>query len=224
MRSHFAVIVLAALAIFSMAFLGVTNTSAAEFTSPLSPQLSSSGAQRAFPTAEGYGAKALGGRGGRVIHVTNRSDSGPGSLRDALEVQTGSRTVVFGVGGIIDLSNNIKITSGNVTIAGQTAPGGGVCLRGGNIDVKTNDVIARHLCIRRGDGPGSTRVDGDGLGFHNAQDSIADHLSISWSIDKTLAVFGPRNQNLTIQYSLFYEPLDGVIDSSKGIELRLNKP
>ena len=147
--------------------LSVSVSHAQEFTSPLSPQFPD-GSQRAFPTAEGYGAKALGGRGGRVIHVTNRNDSGPGSLRDALEVQTGPRTVVFDVGGIIDLSENIRITNGNVTIAGQTAPGGGVCLRGGTIDVQTRDVITRHLCIRRGDGPGSTRAEGDGFGFHHA--------------------------------------------------------
>ena len=186
-----------------------------DFVSPLPPKFSD-GSQRAFPTAEGYGAQAQGGRGGVVLHVTNLKDRGSGSLRHALEKQSGPRIIVFDVGGIIDLSDNIKLAKGEVTIAGQTAPGDGVCLRGGSINVKASDVIVRHLCIRRGDGPGSSRSVGDGFGFLRAQRSIADHLSVSWSIDEALESWFPGTQDLTVQYSLFYEPLDGIIDEDEG--------
>ena len=196
--------------------LGVSVAYADEFTSPLSPQLTD-GSQRAFPTAEGYGAVALGGRGGEVTHVTNLDNSGPGSLRQILEDQTDRRTVVFDVGGIIDLNSNIIIDApdGNITVAGQTAPGDGVCLRGGAITIKGVDVIIRHLCTRRGDGPGSPRSVGDGLSFNHAQRSIVDHLSISWSTDEAMEIWFPDTQDITIQYSLFYEPLDGIISSKE---------
>ena len=187
-----------------------------EFASSLSPKFDD-GSQRAFPTAEGYGAGAIGGRDGKVVHVTNLKNDGPGSLRQILEDQSGPRTVVFDVGGIIDLESNIIIdrADGYITIAGQTAPGSGVCLRGGALTIKGFDVIIRHLCTRRGDGPGSPRAVGDGIGFNHARRTIVDHLSISWSIDEAMEIWFPDTQNITVQYSMFYEPLDGAISSKE---------
>ncbi len=205
-------------ALFFIVFfvLGFSWARTEDFTSPLSPQFKD-GSQRAFPRAEGYGAGAIGGRGGKVVHVTNLDNDGPGSLRHILEDQTDPRTVVFDVGGIIDLKSNIIIdrADGNITVAGQTAPGDGICLRGGSITIKGFDVIIRHLCTRRGDGPRSPRGVGDGIGFNHARRSIVDHLSISWSIDEAMEIWFPDTQDITIQYSLFYEPLDGVISKKE---------
>ena len=105
-----------------------------------------------FPTAEGYGAKSVGGRFGRVIYVTNLNDNGPGSLRDAIQ-QSGPRIILFKVGGIIELSNHIQILNPYITIAGQTAPGDGICLKNAGLDINTHDIIIRHLCTRAGDDP-----------------------------------------------------------------------
>ena len=192
----------------ALGLLGYVATASGQ---SLSPQLPISGDQRAFPTAQGFGAASIGGRGGRTIHVTNLNDSGPGSLRDAVSSQSGSRIVVFDVGGIINLSNNIIINNRNITIAGQTAPGSGVCLKGAGFDLKTSNIIIRYMCIRRGDGPGAGRNVGDGISFLHATDSIADHLSISWTIDEAMQTWAGDTENITIQYSIFHEPLDGII-------------
>src|SRR5262245_23668254 len=105
--------------------------------------------QAAFPGAEGFGASAQGGRGGRVIAVTTLADAGPGSLREAVEAE-GPRVVVFRVGGTIQLRSRLKIAKPRITIAGQTAPGGGVALRGYGLVVGADDVVLRHLRVRPG--------------------------------------------------------------------------
>src|SRR5262245_263844 len=104
----------------------------------------------AFPGAEGFGAETVGGRGGVVLEVTNLNDSGPGSLRQAIEVR-GPRIVVFRVDGTIENKSPLQIEHPHLTIAGQSAPGGGITLRGEEVRVQTHDVVIRHLRIRTGD-------------------------------------------------------------------------
>lgn len=137
----------------------------------------------AFPGAEGYGRFARGGRGGRVIEVTNLNDSGPGSFRAAVDAQ-GPRTVVFRVSGVIKLKSAISIRPSDLTIAGQTAPGDGICLRGYPVGTApaSSDVIIRFLRVRLGD-EGGHSFDAMGLGGSH---TIFDHCSISWSIDEGL--------------------------------------
>ncbi|HRT09276.1 MAG TPA: hypothetical protein P5233_12920, partial [Candidatus Paceibacterota bacterium] len=111
---------------------------------------------RAFPTAEGYGQYAKGGRGGRVIAVTNLNDSGPGSFRAAVEAE-GPRTVVFRVSGLITLESKLVVRNPFLTVAGQTAPGKGICLRKYNFGVYgTHDVIIRYVRVRPGNLSGQT--------------------------------------------------------------------
>src|SRR5690606_33094797 len=132
----------------------------------------------AFPGAEGYGRFARGGRGGRVIEVTNLDDAGPGSLRAAVEAE-GPRTVVFRVGGTINLESKLIIRNPYITIAGQTAPGDGIAVGGYTFGcLGARDVIMRYVRIRVGDTAGTTM---DGTGFASTDHAIYDHCSISWS-------------------------------------------
>ena len=159
----------------------------------------------AFPTAEGYGRLATGGRGGRVIHVTNLNDAGAGSLRDAVE-QSGPRTVVFDVSGLITLESRLIIhpTNSNLTIAGQTAPGKGICLRKYNFGMLgATNVIVRYIRVRPGNISGTTL---DGMGMASANNCIIDHCSISWTIDEA---FSSRSaKNITLQRTLISEALN----------------
>jgi hypothetical protein len=157
----------------------------------------------AFPTAEGYGRFARGGRGGRVIEVTNLKDSGPGSLRAAVEAE-GPRTVVFTVSGLITLESRLAIKNPYLTLAGQTAPGKGICLRKFNMGLAgTHDVIVRFLRVRPGDLSGQTL---DGMGMAGCDHCIIDHCSISWSLDEA---FSSRSaKNITLQRTLISEALN----------------
>ncbi len=155
----------------------------------------------AFPGAEGFGAHATGGRGKPVYEVTNLNDSGPGSLRDALS--EGDRTVVFRVSGTIRLDRRIDITKPNITIAGQTAPGDGICLRGKELMIKANNVIVRYLRFRPGD---ELNQEHDALTVWNASNVIIDHCSMSWSTDSVSDVV-KGSRNVTIQWSIISEPL-----------------
>jgi hypothetical protein len=158
----------------------------------------------AFPGAEGFGATTPGGRGGKVIFVTNLDDSGPGSLRAACDAE-GPRIVIFRVAGTIALKRQIRITKPFLTIAGQSAPGEGICLRDASFGVETHDVVVRYLRVRLGDASG--RED-DCIDLHNgAYNCILDHCSATWSIDECLSTSG-NNQNCTIQWCLIGESLN----------------
>jgi hypothetical protein len=161
--------------------------------------------QLAFPTAEGYGRFAEGGRGGRVIKVTNLNDSGPGSLRAAVEAD-GPRTVIFDVSGLITLESKLVIrkTNSNLTIAGQTAPGKGICLRKFNFGMMgASNVIIRYVRVRPGNISGTTL---DGMGMASSDNCIIDHCSISWTLDEAFSSRGAKN--ITLQRTLISEALN----------------
>ena len=156
----------------------------------------------AFPTAEGYGRFARGGRCGRVIEVTNLDDSGAGSLRDAIEAE-GPRTIVFRVSGLISLKSVLTIKNPYVTVAGQTAPGDGICLRNfGFGTMGAHDVIIRHIRVRVGD---AQRKGIDGMGLASSDHCIVDHCSISWSSDEGFSSRAAKN--ITFQHNIISEAL-----------------
>lgn len=158
----------------------------------------------AFPGAEGFGAQTPGGRGGKVIAVVNLNDSGPGSLRAACAA-AGPRIVIFQVAGIIDLKSSIKVTQPSLTLAGQSAPGDGVCLRGFDLDIRTHDVVVRYLRSRPGAGAGK-EVDAIDVGS-GAHDVILDHCSATWAVDENLSPSGSIS-NVTVQWCIIAEGLN----------------
>ncbi len=172
----------------------------------------------AFPGAEGFGALATGGRGGEVYHVTTLADSGPGSFRDA--VSRPNRTVVFDVGGIVRLEDNVLL-SDNLTIAGETAPGEGICFYGRSVSLsgRTN-VILRYLRFRQG-------IAGDrgkkSLGMDRASRIIVDHCSIQWGRWDDLGItVGSRD--ITVQHCLLAEAIHpqsfgALVDSVENVSL-----
>ena len=167
------------------------------------------GAVRAFPGAEGFGSDTPGGRNGAVLAVTNTNDSGPGSFRAACDA-FGPRIVVFRVGGLIDLKTNIKITNPNITIAAQTAPGDGICLRDHQLVIDTHDVIVRYLRSRPGDISGK-EVDAISIGG-SSRNVIVDHCSASWSVDEALSPSGGIS-DVTVQWCLIAEGLNQSVHS-----------
>lgn len=173
----------------------------------------------AFPGAEGGGKYSFGGRGGRVIVVTNLNDDGPGSFRWAVE-QGGARVVVFNVAGIIRIKTPVIIRAPYITIAGQTAPGDGVCLAGESVWINTHDVIIRYMRFRRGETWVGRRD--DAIGGNPVGNIMIDHVSASWGLDENMSMYRHMyndstnkpsedklgTANITIQNSIFGEALD----------------
>ena len=177
-----------------------------------SPQADATSAD-AFPGALGAGRAALGGRGGAVLRVTTLNDSGPGSLRAAVETE-GPRTIVFDIGGTIRLASPLRIREPRITIAGQTAPGGGITLRGQPLLISADDVVIRYIRSRLGDERG---VQADAVTIDRGQRIILDHVSASWSVDETLSI-GSRDRVIdavTVQWSIIAESLN-LSAHSKG--------
>ncbi len=151
----------------------------------------------AFPGAEGGGKYATGGRGGKIYHVTNLNDSGPGSFRDA--VSGSNRIVVFDVGGTIELKSDV-VVKGNITIAGQTAPGGGgITLKNYKLGMGGDNIIVRFLSSRPG--PGGKENDYDGWGGSHGSISMIDHCATGWATDEQLALYS-HNMYQTVQWSV----------------------
>lgn len=167
--------------------------------------------QLAFPGAEGFGRFATGGRKGEVYHVTNLNDSGAGSLRDA--VSKSNRIVVFDVGGIIHIKSRI-VVSGNVYIAGQTAPGGGITIYGNGLAFNASNNITRYIRIRMGKNGDSGK---DALSISSGQNKIFDHVSISWGRDGTLDVNGSGIDNLTFQDCIISQGINNTNHSTGGL-------
>ena len=162
---------------------------------------------KAFPTAEGFGKYASGGRGGRVVEVTSLDDSGPGSLRWALtEAATDSATIVFRVTGIITLQKDIRARLHHVTIAGQTAPGQGILYRGGKLNLGgSKNVIIRNLRGRIGLRDDRDFIKGGSIGIENADTIIIDHCCFGWSGEENMTVYD--NHYTTVQWCIVHEGL-----------------
>jgi hypothetical protein len=173
----------------------------------------------AFPGAMGGGTFSFGGRGGKVITVTNLDDDGPGSLREACETG-GVRIVVFNVSGIIRLKTPLIVRAPYITIAGQSAPGDGICIAGETFWINTHDVVIRHMRFRRGETWVGRRD--DAIGGNPVGNIMIDHVSASWGLDEDMSIYrhmyndstGKATEdklptvNITIQNSIFSEALD----------------
>jgi hypothetical protein len=164
----------------------------------------------AFPGAEGYGRFAKGGRGGDVYIVTHLGDDGVGSLRYGIENMKGPRTIVFSISGTIELKTDIKITKPYLTIAGQTAPGDGICLKDCGLKFsEVNDIIMRYIRIRMGDQNKGSSSGADCVTSSKISDVIFDHISAGWGID---AIHDNREGgHFTLQWSIYGETLHDTI-------------
>jgi len=186
---------------------------------------------KAFPTAEGFGKNATGGRGGYVYTVTNLNDSGAGSLRAGIEA-SGARTIIFNVCGNIYLSNVLQIQNPDITIAGQTAPGDGITLVNNELMIETSNVIVRNIRIRRTNS--GSAFSGDGIGIkawysQPTENVIIDHCSVSWAVDENIDIGNAGNstagvKNITIQNSIISHNSYGVLihDGAENISMYNN--
>lgn len=183
---------------FAPTLLAVVLCTTSAFAQPTSRP-----ALPAFPGAEGFGASATGGRGKPVVYVTNLDDAGPGSLREALSA--GDRTILFRVSGTIRLLSRLDVKGSNVTLAGESAPGDGIALRGRELMISNvQNVIVRHLRLRPGDELGAEH---DALSIRGSRDIIIDHCSLSWSTD-SLNDVTHGSGNITVQWCILSEPLN----------------
>jgi pectate lyase len=166
-----------------------------------------------FPGAEGFGTRTPAGRGGVVIEVTSLADAGPGTLRAALE-HAAPRTVVFRVGGIIELESELVIPHPFVTVAGQTAPGGGICLKNMGLTITAHDVLVQHIRVRPGAGGrvkaennDAIQILGDRRTGPGGSNVVIDHVSASWGEDETVSTWHGAH-DITISWCIVSEALN----------------
>ena len=170
------------------------------------PGLAAANGPLAFPGAEGFGRFARGGRGGDVYHVTTLADDGPGSLREGLRSALGARTIVFGLSGTIELKTPLVVERSFLTIAGQTAPGDGICIKDQTFQIKSaSHIIIRHVRFRLGDQNKPAPSGPDCLNTTDVDHLILDHVSVSWGIDSNHDL--RRGGNFTLQWSIYSEAL-----------------
>lgn len=166
-----------------------------------------------FPGAEGFGTTTPAGRGGVIYRVTNLNESGPGSLREGVEMMTGPRIIIFEISGTLDIRQELPILDPYITIAGQTAPSPGFTIRGAGFRIATHDVLIQHLRLRVGDDPDGVAPElrrGMSVGV-NSYNVVIDHCSMSWGVDSNATIWGRGIHDITYSNCIFSEGLEDSI-------------